>query len=104
MRLHTWRYAARTFVARFTGHLDNTLCEGMILPCRRTRIITTRQRELPDSLGQLTNLRELYLGSIDITPLPDSLGQLTNLQMLDVELCFVGAREYVRLDSVSSLR
>jgi hypothetical protein len=45
MRLHIWRHAARNLVARFTGHFDNTLSEGMILPRRRTRIITARRGE-----------------------------------------------------------
>ncbi len=40
--------------------------------------------ELPDEIGQLTNLQELDLGSNQLTSLPDSIGQLTNLQELNL--------------------
>jgi|CXWL01.1.fsa_nt_gi GTPase SAR1 family protein len=40
--------------------------------------------ELPDSLGQLTQLTELNLSSNKLTALPESLGQLTQLTKLDL--------------------
>ncbi|RJO63533.1 MAG: hypothetical protein C4523_20060 [Myxococcales bacterium] len=40
--------------------------------------------ELPESLGQLTNLWELDLSNNRLTVLPESLGQLTQLQWLDL--------------------
>ena len=39
---------------------------------------------LSDSIGELTNLRELYLNSCRIGTLPESLGRLTNLRVLDL--------------------
>ncbi len=40
--------------------------------------------ELPESLGQLTQLQSLYLSNNQLTALPESLGQLTQLQSLDL--------------------
>jgi Leucine-rich repeat (LRR) protein len=40
---------------------------------------------LPDSIGNLTNLTELYVRKNQLTTLPDSIGNLTNLQVLGVE-------------------
>ncbi len=40
--------------------------------------------ELPDSLGQLTQLQTLELSYNQLTALPESLGQLTQLQTLEV--------------------
>ncbi len=40
--------------------------------------------ELPESLGQLTQLQSLHLSSNQLTALPESLGQLTQLQTLDL--------------------
>src|SRR5262249_40540881 len=39
---------------------------------------------LPEWLGQLTQLRELYLRDNQLTALPEWLGQLTQLQFLDL--------------------
>ena len=38
--------------------------------------------ELPESIGQLTQLRVLYLFGNQLTRLPESIGQLTQLQVL----------------------
>ncbi|MBN8656841.1 MAG: leucine-rich repeat domain-containing protein, partial [Anaerolineae bacterium] len=40
--------------------------------------------ELPESIGQLTQLTSLYLSSNKLTTLPESLGQLTQLTYLDI--------------------
>jgi len=39
---------------------------------------------LPDSIGNLTNLKELYVYDNKLTTLPESIGNLTNLEKLDV--------------------
>jgi internalin A len=39
---------------------------------------------LPESIGQLTRLKELYLGGSRLTALPESIGQLTQLEHLDL--------------------
>ena len=39
---------------------------------------------LPNSIGTLTNLQELYLAYNRLTTLPDSIGYLKNLQTLDL--------------------
>jgi Leucine-rich repeat (LRR) protein len=39
---------------------------------------------LPISIGQLSSLRTLYLGSNKLTTLPESIGQLQSLQVLDL--------------------
>jgi len=41
---------------------------------------------LPDSIGNLTNLQELNLSNNMLTTLPDSIGQLTNLKSLNLSL------------------
>ncbi|WP_205632821.1 leucine-rich repeat domain-containing protein [Chlorobaculum limnaeum] len=43
-----------------------------------------RLTELPESLGQLTQLRLLNLRENQLTSLPESLGKLTKLQSLDL--------------------
>jgi Leucine-rich repeat (LRR) protein len=44
--------------------------------------------ELPDTVGQLTRLRELWLAqNLQISSLPESFYQLTNLRSLNMELC-----------------
>ncbi|MDM8527969.1 COR domain-containing protein, partial [Anaerolineales bacterium HSG24] len=45
---------------------------------------STNLSELPEFLGQLTNLTTLNLGSTNLSELPESLGQLTNLTSLDI--------------------
>lgn len=37
--------------------------------------------ELPDEIGQLTNLQSLILSGNPLTALPESIGQLTNLRV-----------------------
>ena len=37
---------------------------------------------LPESIGSLTNLQELYLNNNQLTNLPEPFGNLTNLQKL----------------------
>lgn len=39
---------------------------------------------LPEAIGQLTNLKKLYLNNNQLTVLPDAIGQLTNLYTLDL--------------------
>jgi hypothetical protein len=41
-------------------------------------------RELPPSIGQLTQLQVLNVSSNQLTALPEALGQLTQLEELDV--------------------
>ena len=40
---------------------------------------------LPESIGELTNLKYLYLNNNQLTSLPESIGKLTNLQTLYLE-------------------
>ena len=40
--------------------------------------------EIPESLGQLTQLQSLDIQDNQLTALPESLGQLTQLQSLDL--------------------
>ncbi|MEQ9623860.1 hypothetical protein [Coleofasciculus chthonoplastes] len=39
--------------------------------------------EIPDCIGQLTNLQQLILGENIIAEIPEYIGQLTNLQELN---------------------
>ncbi|KAG5406873.1 hypothetical protein IGI04_012992 [Brassica rapa subsp. trilocularis] len=45
-------------------------------------------RELPSSIGNMTNLEELYLGGCSsLVELPSSIGNMTNLRKLSLNLC-----------------
>src|SRR5438128_12284109 len=46
--------------------------------------------ELPESLGQLTQLQSLILSGNRLTTLPELLGQLTQLQILGLGVGFEG--------------
>jgi hypothetical protein len=54
------------------------------LSCRYDAEDSEKLTELPESLGQLTQLQTLYLQSNQLTGLPESLGQLTQLQTLNL--------------------
>jgi len=41
-------------------------------------------KSLPESIGQLTNLKEMWLLGNSLTDLPESFGQLTKLTKLDL--------------------
>jgi len=47
-------------------------------------VSNTSKKSLPESLGLLVNLQELYCSFNQITELPESIGNLTNLAYLDV--------------------
>jgi len=57
-------------------------------------------RELPHDLGNLSELRDLKLVSMEITSLPDSLGDLSNLQRLTLQYLGLEALP----DSISRLQ
>jgi hypothetical protein len=42
-------------------------------------------KEIPNSIGNLTNLKELYLSNNQIKEIPNSIGNLTNLEWLYLE-------------------
>ncbi len=42
-------------------------------------------KEIPSRIGQLTNLRKLYLDNNQLKELPPEIGQLTNLQHLNLD-------------------
>ena len=48
----------------------------------KLNIIQKNIAKLPESIGQLSNLQELWLDDNQITELPESIGQLVNLQEL----------------------
>src|SRR6266446_6652269 len=54
------------------------------LGSRNNRPESDRLTELPESLGQLTQLQSLNLNNHLLTALPEFLGQLTQLQSLHV--------------------
>ncbi len=54
------------------------------LSCRYVAEDSEMLTELPESLGQLTQLQTLSLSHNKLTALPESLGQLTQLQTLDL--------------------
>src|SRR5665647_14644 len=58
---------------------------GQLSQLRELYVAGNQLTTLPDSIGQLTQLRELYVGYNQLTTLPDSIGQLAQLQVLYVE-------------------
>ncbi|MEM6715467.1 MAG: COR domain-containing protein [Cyanobacteria bacterium P01_C01_bin.147] len=54
------------------------------LSCEWNADDSVKLSELPDSLGQLTQLRSLNLSENQLTALPESLGQLTQLRSLNL--------------------
>jgi internalin A len=57
---------------------------GQLTQLRKLNLGCNRLRALPEWLGQLTQLQKLDLTDNQLTALPESLGQLTQLQRLDL--------------------
>src|SRR3972149_6770781 len=55
---------------------------GQLTNLRLVYVDNNQLTSLPDSIGQLTNLQKLFVDNNQLTSLPDSIGQLTNLQVL----------------------
>ncbi len=51
---------------------------------RSLYLISNQLKELPECIGQLTNLRSLNLSGNQLKELPEFIGQLTNLRSLDL--------------------
>ena len=60
------------------AHMDE------LLPCTELIILASGLTCLPESFGQLTELRELYLQQNRLRSLPESFGELTTLQRLNL--------------------
>lgn len=58
---------------------------GQLKQLRTLNLSDNQLTTLPEWLGQLKQLRELYLSNNQLTLLPESLGQLTLLDRLDVD-------------------
>ena len=60
----------------------------LALPVQTESVHITEQSgwltELPEDIGQLTNLQELYLWHNNLTSLPDSIAQLHNLKTINI--------------------
>ena len=61
--------------------IEGTARKGSFTLSFRDMGLTT----LPDAIGQLSQLRELYLSGNQLTTLPDSIGQLVRLKTLYVQ-------------------
>ena len=59
---------------------------------------------LPDSIGNLVNLKRLYLNHTPITALPDSIGNLANLQILWLTYLFCMTALPDSIGSLSNLQ
>jgi Leucine-rich repeat (LRR) protein len=57
---------------------------GQLTQLTELNLFSNQLTSLPDSLGQLTQLTSLNLSNNQLTTLPPSLGQLTQLQILDI--------------------
>jgi len=57
-----------------------------ITSCTQLRVLAANRLpyELPEDLGMLTNLEELYLKGSSISHIPASVGQLRHLRILDI--------------------
>ncbi|MGF2038254.1 MAG: COR domain-containing protein [Nostoc sp. CmiVER01] len=58
---------------------------GQLTNLRFLYLGSNQLSSLPPEIGQLTNLQFLYLGSNQLSSLPPEIGQLTNLQTLDLD-------------------
>ena len=63
--------------------IEQALHDGMTILDLRTAD-TSQLTVLPESLGKLTQLRELSVVGSELTTLPESVNQLTKLQKLDI--------------------
>ena len=57
---------------------------GQLTQLQSLNLSSNRLTALPEWLGQLTQLQTLYLSYNQLTALPEWLGQLTQLQSLDL--------------------
>lgn len=48
-------------------------------------LVNEKLTSIPSSIGEMTSLRTLYLGSNRLTSIPESVGNLTNLEELDLQ-------------------
>ena len=48
----------------------------------RAEVVGPGLTELPEAIGQLSQLRELYLAANQLSSLPEAIGQLSQLQTL----------------------
>ena len=60
-----------------------TNAEGRIV---NLELESTALEQLPEEIGQLNSLEEMYLGQNQITAIPDEIGQLTNLVNFDLSM------------------
>ncbi|NOH03734.1 MAG: hypothetical protein HND47_18110 [Chloroflexi bacterium] len=63
---------------------EKKIAEALTSRATKLDLSDMKLTELPESIGQLTQLTDLDLSSNQLTTLPDSLGQLTQLTSLDL--------------------
>lgn len=81
--------------ARWSGQMTLTLAElrlselpesiGQLTQLRELSLPYNELTTLPDSIGQMSWLRRLYLHDNKLTALPDSIGQLSQLELLSLD-------------------
>ena len=78
----------------FVAELEQAARDGVLTLHLNNQLVKRGITELPPEIGQITTLRELYLGDNNLNELPPEIGKLVNLEIL-----YLGCSPFVPIDA-----